>query len=325
MASQRIAAIIVTYNRLAELQANVHALHSQTRPPDKIIIVNNDSTDGTRAWLDAQPDLHVIHQANRGAGSGFASGLNAMVEMGYDWGWCLDDDAIPEPEALGALCRAMEARPDARVFNSVGLAANDPTQFASGALCVRTTPENYLVGQNVTAPGLLAPFMDANGMIDSIGGHFWLGTCIHHTVVRSVGVPYEWLMMRGDEVEYGLRIMRAGFHIYVVEASHVLHPQMPFVTVNLLGHHKTLKNTTTIKWYYALRNGVWIQRTYYAQFPLLPYVGRRLGGALLMELFIAPNKSLGERFASSRSAVRGVVDGMRLPLSLDTAGKNSTG
>lgn len=325
MPRPRIAAIVITYNRLAELQANILALDAQTRPPDKIIVVNNDSTDGTRAWLDAQPELVVIHQANRGAGSSIATGLTMMVELGYDWGWCLDDDAIPGPGALTALCRAIMARPDACVFNSLGLAKNDPAHFAVGALCVRTAPEDYLHGQNVISTTALAPYTDADGLVDSIGGQFWLGTLIHHSVVKTIGVPHEWMFIRGDEVEYGLRMMRAGYHILAVVNSHVYHPAMPSVTIHFLGKVKNFQSTSTEKWYYALRNSVWIRRAYYAQFPLLPYVGRRLGGALLTELVIVPGKPPGERLLSSCTILRGVMDGMRLPLSLDALGKYESG
>ncbi len=73
--AQQIAAVIVIWNRLDELKGGITALRQQTRPPDQIIVINNGSTDCTREWLQAQTDLHVIHQDNRGAGGGFATGL----------------------------------------------------------------------------------------------------------------------------------------------------------------------------------------------------------------------------------------------------------
>lgn len=315
----RIAAIIITFNRLADLQANVLAMRAQTRPLDAILVVDNSSTDGTGEWLETQTGLVVIHQENRGSASAMAAGLNRMVELGCDWGWCVDDDAIPQPDALEVLCRAMQARPDVRVFNSLGLARNDPANFAIGALRVRTSPENYLTGHFVAEPSQMGPFIDANGMIDTLGGQFWHGTCIHREAVQAVGVPHVWLFLRGDEVEYGLRLMRAGYHIYSVPASHVFHPALPSVSVSLFGKTKSFKTTSGQKWYYSLRNGVWIQRTYYSQYPVLPYIARRLGGALLVELFVSPGKTLRERLETGQLALRGVADGMRLPLSLDTA------
>lgn len=42
-----IAAVFVTYNRLSLLKECIQALIAQTYPLDKIIVVNNSSTDGT--------------------------------------------------------------------------------------------------------------------------------------------------------------------------------------------------------------------------------------------------------------------------------------
>ena len=48
----KIAAVIVTYNRLYLLKEVLEAFDNQTRVPDYIIIVNNASTDGTEAFLE---------------------------------------------------------------------------------------------------------------------------------------------------------------------------------------------------------------------------------------------------------------------------------
>ena len=44
---ETIAALVVTYNRLADLKKCLDTLRQQTRPLDAILIVNNGSTDGT--------------------------------------------------------------------------------------------------------------------------------------------------------------------------------------------------------------------------------------------------------------------------------------
>lgn len=313
----RIAAIIVTFNRLPELQDGIAALAAQTRPTDEIIVVDNGSSDGSREWLDTQPNLHTIHVENRGAGAGVGQGLREAFKRGFEWGWCMDDDAHPAPAALHALCEAITARPEVRVLNSVSLARSDPTQFAVSGLWIRTNPNNYLFGRHISSPAGLAPYADANGMVDSLGGHFYHGTLIHREVVENVGVPLPWLFIRGDEVEYGLRFMRAGFHIYSVVASIVFHPAIMAVTVHLPGMTKVFETMSPQKRYYSIRNAVWIHRVYYPDDPLVPYVARRLAGALLTELGLVRGKSWQERFAACDAAVRGVRDGLRLKTQSD--------
>lgn len=95
-----IAAIVVTFNRFTLLQECIEALRAQTRKPDEIIVVDNSSTDESGPWLDAQSDLTVIRQPNLGSAGGQQTGIRAAFQKGHDWFWCMDDDTIPEPEAL---------------------------------------------------------------------------------------------------------------------------------------------------------------------------------------------------------------------------------
>jgi GT2 family glycosyltransferase len=93
---KKIAVVLVTYNRLYLLKECLTSLRKQTYKPDKIIIINNDSTDGTTDWLDEQTDLEVIHQANLGGAGGFYTGIKLAYEQGFDFIWVMDDDVEPE-------------------------------------------------------------------------------------------------------------------------------------------------------------------------------------------------------------------------------------
>ena len=98
----RIAAIVVTFNRFELLKKTLERLRAITRV-DKIIVINNGSTDGTTEWLRLQTDLHVVHQENVGGSGGFYTGIRLAHEEGFDWLWCMDDDVFPEDECLEKL------------------------------------------------------------------------------------------------------------------------------------------------------------------------------------------------------------------------------
>ena len=95
----RICTVVVTYNRLSLLKDAIDALKAQTEPSD-ILVVNNGSTDGTKEFLDEQTELLVIHQENLGGAGGFYAGMKYAAENGYDFAWVMDDDVIPEVDAL---------------------------------------------------------------------------------------------------------------------------------------------------------------------------------------------------------------------------------
>lgn len=49
--SEKVCAVIVTYNRKELLRECLKAVLGQTRPPDHILVVDNASTDGTLEML----------------------------------------------------------------------------------------------------------------------------------------------------------------------------------------------------------------------------------------------------------------------------------
>lgn len=98
--NNKICAVVVTYNRLILLQECVRSLLNQTRQLDQIIVVNNGSTDETFNWLKNQSGLTVINQLNKGSSGGQYAGVKAAFEAGHDWIWCMDDDTIPDRNAL---------------------------------------------------------------------------------------------------------------------------------------------------------------------------------------------------------------------------------
>ncbi|MBK6915081.1 MAG: glycosyltransferase [Ignavibacteriales bacterium] len=96
----KITAVVVTYNRLELLKQCIESIRNQTQKLDKIIVVNNDSIDGTFEWLNSQEDITHINQKNLGGAGGFYTGIKTAYNNGFDWIWCMDDDGLPEINAL---------------------------------------------------------------------------------------------------------------------------------------------------------------------------------------------------------------------------------
>ena len=72
-----ISAIICAYNEERMLSAALHSLLAQTRVPDEIIVVNNASTDATRAVAEAVPGVRVIDEVRKGLVRARAAGRAA--------------------------------------------------------------------------------------------------------------------------------------------------------------------------------------------------------------------------------------------------------
>lgn len=102
---RKVAAVIVTFNRLEKLKDTLSRTFSE--PFKAIVVVNNCSTDGTGDWLDTleEPRLHVIHSpSNQGGAGGFHQGFDYAAQQlpECDWLVAFDDDAFPQPGTLNA-------------------------------------------------------------------------------------------------------------------------------------------------------------------------------------------------------------------------------
>ena len=110
---RRIAAVVVTFNRLALLQRLVPAL-AEVAGLDEVLVVDNHSSDGTAGWLREQaatsrvPVLSRTLDDNAGGAGGFHEGLRWAVERGADLVWLMDDDGLPDPDCLVGSPRARE-------------------------------------------------------------------------------------------------------------------------------------------------------------------------------------------------------------------------
>lgn len=105
-----VAAVVVTYNRRELLAEALTALGAQTRVPDRVVVVDNASADGTAAMVAERfPDADLLTlPRNVGGAGGFSAGIARALDGGAGLLWLLDDDTVPEPGALEALLNARE-------------------------------------------------------------------------------------------------------------------------------------------------------------------------------------------------------------------------
>ncbi len=100
----KIAAIVVTYNRKILLKDCINKLKNQTIDSD-IIIIDNGSTDGTENFIaELKENIQYFNTgSNLGGAGGFNFGINKAIELGYEYLWLLDDDTMPTETALEML------------------------------------------------------------------------------------------------------------------------------------------------------------------------------------------------------------------------------
>jgi GT2 family glycosyltransferase len=248
-----ITAVVVTWNRLENFQQCIAALRNQTRRVDRIVVVNNASTDGTREWLDSQTGLEVIHQQeNLGNGGGLKIGYERALELGADLVYSVDDDAVARENAVEKVLSAWErlSRTGDWVVTSLCI---DPISGQTGPVAVALPgvprpPERMIINVKDAPPELIRDGVFQNW------GHFFLGALIPAKIIREIGCPRPEYFLRGEDYEYLLRCLRH-CRVGVVLDSIVYHPMV----IEPPGLNRRLGP----KDYYDIRNHNIINREYF--------------------------------------------------------------
>ncbi len=118
MQADKVAVIIVNYNAGEHLAQCLSALGRQTRRPDRILLIDNASTDGSLEKIDRSlTGLEIFLQKTN---TGFAAANNFGIEKADDCEWValLNPDAFAEPDWLERLLAAAEAYPQHSFFGS---------------------------------------------------------------------------------------------------------------------------------------------------------------------------------------------------------------
>ncbi len=203
-----VVAVVVTYNRLNLLQRVVGALKGQSKKLDKIYIVNNGSTDGTKEWLDGQTGLNVIHQENVGGSGGFYRGIQEASKEECDWIWCMDDDVFPREDCLETLLNVAERH------EKLGIIC--PHRLMSGKTFVGEAKTLNLTNpfSDMHNDMLTAQELESNETVSIVGMAFE-GPLIRKEVVEKIGLPNKELFILYDDTDYSYRTVLAGYKVVV--------------------------------------------------------------------------------------------------------------
>lgn len=234
-----VTAVVVTYNRADLLAECLDALTAQTRVPERIVVVDNASTDGTAAVLAQRAgavDVVSLH-ANTGGAGGFAAGLSEALAAGCDAVWLLDDDTIPQPDALAELVRARESYPGPR-----------PALVASRV--VWTDGRDHPMNTPRTAPGATRAEIDAAAAVGArpVRSASFVSVLVDAEVARERGLPVAAYFLWNDDFEYTTRLLRGNVGLYM-PSSVVLHKTKKFGSTDA---------DPGERFYYEVRNKVWM-------------------------------------------------------------------
>ncbi len=289
--SERVAVVVVTYNRADLLQGMLAGLAALDRAPDAVFVVNNASTDHTREVLERSdlPGLVPIHTTdNLGGAGGFRLGLQTAYDRGFDAMWLMDDDVVPAPDCLTRLLEA-----DGSCLTAV---REDLTGALVEKAAIRFDLRNPLAIRPKTASvdSAYASRADMPATVE-VENVAFEGFLVRREVVDAIGLPDASFFIFYDDVDFAIRARRAGFAIRAVRDARLVR-QLDFDQQHDLAGWKG---------YYMYRN-LFVVHFRYGENPLV-----RLKPALIALAVVLLSPLRGGR-AEARNVTRALRDGWRM-------------
>jgi len=215
----------------------------------------NPSPGQSNKELNRDYDLNVLYvrmPKNTGGAGGFNEGVKRGYELGNDWLWLMDDDGLPDKDALSNL---LKNRSNGNFLNALVLDAVEKDKLSFGLfspknnLLLETKSEAFEYSENGAIHGQANPFN---------------GTLISSTLISKIGLPMKEMFIWGDEVEYQERAMRSGLGVATIVSAIHYHPKartkqlkIPVISFYIAWSGIPFKD------YCNIRNTVYIHKKYY--------------------------------------------------------------
>lgn len=276
---ETVYAVLTHYSRPEATLTCLRRLLQQTRPPEGIVIVNNNSPADPaldsfrRAAADSgRPGaLHILQmEQNMGNAGGCAAGLDYAFSLpGVDFVWILDDDSWPRPGTLEALLGAPDDAGPLCSFPFIRMAlVVDPLRGdeLSWPLSARATHNDAEPWRHIANRADLPP----GEAIPSRGG--WLGALYPRRLWSVIGSPTAALFIRGEDEEYPLMARQAGFRSVTIRGALLDHPSPPQPLLRYDFGGKCFfyePGLALSRFYYKVRNWAWLQRRAHPRKPWL--------------------------------------------------------
>lgn len=211
-----VGAVVLHYRFWPEVLATLEALRFQSRPPDAVVIVDNQSDDGSAAQLrEGFPAFEIIEAVeNRGYAAGMNLGIKEHMARGMDAILLLTHECRLAPDALSILVARLGEAPEVGAVGPLLAYLSKPeTVFSAGGdfdprtweTSHRSTPA--LLEDWAGEPPRRTQWLDGAALL------------LRSTALRAAGPLNEDYFMYFEETEYLLGLQKLGWSVECVPAA----------------------------------------------------------------------------------------------------------
>ena len=249
----KIIAGIITHNRSELLVRCLENVLNQTRKLDKILIIDNGSTDNTSEILKNY-NIDYIYQENNGSAAGWNKAIELALNKKFDLIWLMDDDGFPALNSLEILEKNFSN--EFSCLSSVAVDENKHNLF--------TFPYPHLNLYNVPVIFKLKRKFKYLDDLTSNSKNFlynyanlFNGALISMEAVKKIGNVNKDFFIYGEEVDFFYRLRDYGKVYSYIKSIHY-HPNVNRRPLNQIKIYYFIKNTLILnkKYFniYLIRN-----------------------------------------------------------------------
>lgn len=239
--------VIVTFNRKDKLITAIKSVLNQTIQPQKVIIVDNHSNDGTQELFKENYqdmidsgliDYHYLSE-NIGGSGGFSKGVQYASNYNSNYIAVSDDDAFYRKDYFEKIAKAADDNPSVKAFQGIAYDSNLNKTFLQGK---KITNWNTLDSENIK--------MHSGTIYADIAT--FVGFTFAKSIVDQVGLPVDDFFIWNDDAEYSLRMKKITKILQVKNA--------------IVDHAGTQRENGALvplwKTYYGFRNKIVLRKKY---------------------------------------------------------------
>lgn len=284
----KVSVIVVTYNRLSLLKECIENLLNQNISLDTIFVINNNSSDGTKEYLNEISSTTVVKpihlKENIGGAGGFSYGLKCAYEQSQsDYFLIMDDDTMCKKDTISELV----IKADQLDF---GFLCSDVRWYKNNSACLLNCPE---VERDWNE--------DLNDGLVKVKTASFVSFMVSRDMVKKIGLPISEMFIWADDVEFSTRLSTQK-NSFLVTNSTVVHK----CKTNNVDESINNCDENRIFYYECMyRNRMYIYRKHYGlRFRLLYFID------YLLKSVMVPFKSHDLRFKRLRAVLIGTFKGM---------------
>lgn len=271
-----IISVVVTYNRKKLLIECIDSILAQTIKCNKVIIIDNASTDNTKEELEKCNILknksveYFRLKENIGGAGGFYTGIKESLKFNPDWVWIMDDDTIPTNDCLEDLVNALEKIKEKNIsFLASNICGIDNCMMNVPIVNTEVKDGKYPDWSKYLKYGIV-----------KIKEATFVSLLINAGAIKKCGLPVKDYFIWGDDTEYTLRLNKYYGSSFLIGKSEAIHKRK--ITKQLKISQENDKNRIKM-YYYMIRNTLINKKTYFGRKNCFKYfLGKQVQSLIIL-------------------------------------------